>query len=354
MADGHKDDFEIDPELDAIWQKTGRPKFFFPKADKITGSRQLHARGNVRFMKSKFVKETLGTTSPQPWTEEDRSIVVRDGAAITIRIYQPRSSSDSCPVMVFAHSGGWCMGGLETEEFICQLLCIKLNIIIVSVAYRLAPEVSYPTICYDVYDAMRWVSVNAHTFGGDLSKGFISGGVSGGGNLTMAATMLAREDELRPKLTGHLFICTGMPHVYKDLQGGKCNLFPEQLASGSWETYKNGPVANRAMCDVYADMAKCNVNDPLFTPLNLTDFSKLGPIYYQIAGMDMRKDSAVYCDKVKEAGGSVKMDLYPGVPHVWYSMYPELSINKKWSKDLVTGVGWLLTQKPESQVVPRL
>jgi acetyl esterase len=49
------------------------------------------------------------------------------------------------------------MGGLETEEFICQLLCIKLNIIIVSVAYRLAPEVSYPTICYDVYDAMRWV-----------------------------------------------------------------------------------------------------------------------------------------------------------------------------------------------------
>jgi hypothetical protein len=36
----------------------------------------------------------------------------------------------------------------------------------------------------------------------------------------MAATILAREDELRPKLTGHFFICTGMPHVYKDLQGG--------------------------------------------------------------------------------------------------------------------------------------
>jgi acetyl esterase/lipase len=102
-------------------------------------------------------------------------------------------------------------------------------------------------------------------------------------------------------------------------------------------------------------MAKCNANDPLFTPLNLTDFSRLGPIHYQIAGMDMWKDSALfYCGKVKEAGGSVKMDLYPGVPHVWYSMYPELSINKKWSKDLITGVGWLLTQKPESQVAPRL
>ena len=74
--------------------------------------------------------------------------------------------------------------------------------------------------------------------------------------MTVAATILARADELRPKLTGHLFICTGMPHDYKDQQGGKCNMFPEQLASGSWETYKNGPVANRAMCDVYAGMNK--------------------------------------------------------------------------------------------------
>jgi hypothetical protein len=79
----------------------------------------------------------------------------------------------------------------------------------------------------------------------------------------MAATILAREDELRPKLTGHLFICTGMPHVYKDLQGGECNLFPEQLASGSWETYKNGPVANRAMCDVYAGMDKTRVRETM-------------------------------------------------------------------------------------------
>ncbi len=51
------------------------------------------------------------------------------------------------------------MGGLETEEFICQLLCIRLKIIIVSVAYRLDPEVAYPSICYDVYDAMKWVGL---------------------------------------------------------------------------------------------------------------------------------------------------------------------------------------------------
>lgn len=123
-------------------------------------SRRLHSMGNVRFMKSKFVEETLGAASPRPWTEEDRPLVVRDGTSITLRIYRPRPPRGPSPVMVFSHSGGWCMGSLDTEEFICQLLCIRLNIVIVSAGYRLAPEYSYPTGCYDVYDAIKWVCVS--------------------------------------------------------------------------------------------------------------------------------------------------------------------------------------------------
>lgn len=92
-------------------------------------------------------------------------------------------------------------------------------------------------------------------------------------------------------------------------------------------------------------LAKCDPHDPLFTPFHLTDYSKLGPIFYQVAGMDIWKDSAfVYCDKVKQAGGQVKLEYYPGLPHTWWSMYPQLSINKKWAKDLVEGVDWLLRQ----------
>ncbi len=59
--------------------------------------------------------------------------------------------------MLYAHSGGWCMGGLDTEEFLCQLLCMKLGIIVVSVEYRLAPEWPYPTCVLDTYDVLKWV-----------------------------------------------------------------------------------------------------------------------------------------------------------------------------------------------------
>ncbi len=94
--------------------------------------------------------------------------------------------------------------------------------------------------------------MNASSFGGDLSKGFLTGGVSGGGNLTCMATILARDENLRPALTGHFFACTGMPHQHKGKNGRDIDLFPEQLAHGSWETYKDGPVATRDMNAFYA------------------------------------------------------------------------------------------------------
>lgn len=124
-------------------------------------SRRLHAGGNARFMKSAFVTETLGENVSQQCLEEDRVVTVRDGTPITIRVYRPSTSTSGgagFPVMVYAHSGGWCLGGLDTEEFICRLLVTKLRIVIVSVAYRLAPEFAYPTGIYDCYDVIKWVA----------------------------------------------------------------------------------------------------------------------------------------------------------------------------------------------------
>lgn len=93
--------------------------------------------------------------------------------------------------------------------------------------------------------------MNARTVGGDLSRGFLTGGVSGGGNYTNIATILARDDALQPALTGHLYVCTGMPHQHRSETGEAIDLFPDQLAHGSWETYKNGPVASREMNAFY-------------------------------------------------------------------------------------------------------
>lgn len=101
------------------------------------------------------------------------------------------------------------------------------------------------------------VAANPSSVGGDLSKGFLTGGVSGGGNVTNIATILARDDALQPALTGHLYVCTGMPFQLPNASGDgfAINLFPDKLANGgSWETYKNGPVASRSMNEFYGGL----------------------------------------------------------------------------------------------------
>jgi len=71
--------------------------------------------------------------------------------------------------------------------------------------------------------------------------------------------------------------------------------------------------------------------------------------------MDIWKDSALfYCDRVERAGGKVKLEVYPGVPHTWWSMYPQLSISKKWAKDLLNGVDWLLRNTEHANTTSKL
>lgn len=144
-----------------IWKKTGFPKPFFPRPNDMAGTRRLHAMGSIRFMKSEFVKQTLG--EGKPWKEEERQIAVRDGSRVRVRIYRPTAHLDRPPVMLYAHSGGGCMGSLDTDAFIPQLLCMRLGLIVVSVGYRLAPELLFPTCVFDVYDAMKWVGLHGCT-----------------------------------------------------------------------------------------------------------------------------------------------------------------------------------------------
>ncbi len=107
--------------------------------------------------------------------------------------------------------------------------------------------------------------------------------------------------------------------------------------------------------DPNIDMAGITAEDPYATAFTQTDYSGLDPVYYQAAEMDIWRDTAtVYCDKIREAGGQAKLEIYPGVPHLWWSMYPQLSINKKWVKDLVDGTEWLLKQKRDVPMASRL
>ena len=72
-------------------------------------------------------------------TEQDRSIPVRDGSEIIVRVYQPVNSAvraDGSPLIVMYHEGGWSMGDLSDEETNCRLFSRDLGAVCVNVEYR--------------------------------------------------------------------------------------------------------------------------------------------------------------------------------------------------------------------------
>ena len=55
------------------------------------------------------------------------------------------------------HGGGWCAGTNDSEELINRKISKTLNVIVFSIAYRLAPENPFPVPFNDAEDGLKWV-----------------------------------------------------------------------------------------------------------------------------------------------------------------------------------------------------
>lgn len=189
---------------------------------------------------------------------------------------------------------------------------------------------------------MLQAAENASQFGADPSKGFIVGGTSAGGNIAATISHLARDEKYSPPLTGaHLMIpalCAidALPEKYRRDQH-------------SWEQNKNAAVLSRKACDLFYD---CYVpvhkrGDELFSPLIFkTGHAGLPPSYFQICGADPLRDEALIYERVlrEEEDLKTKVDVYPGLPHGFWSIFPKIESSKKFIEESVKGVQWLLEQ----------
>jgi acetyl esterase len=128
---------------------------------------------------------------PEPvFHVEDRKIP-GPAADLPIRVYVPRAGG-GLPVLVFFHGGGFVEGSLETHDPPLRAIVNRCECLVVSVAYRLAPESPYPAATDDAYAATKWVTEHAEEIGGDRRR-IAVGGDGAGGNLAAVVTMMARD-----------------------------------------------------------------------------------------------------------------------------------------------------------------
>ncbi|KAK4503810.1 hypothetical protein PRZ48_004725 [Zasmidium cellare] len=314
-----------------------------------------------------FVAAAKGQSSlppaPAGIKEEERQISMRDGHKIAVRIHGPeKAPSGGSPLGVLYHGGGWCIGGLDDEVPLIRRLVSDYGMTVVNVDYRMGPEYKFPAASDDCFDATKWVCLpnppifvvsllifskaaeNASALGADPSKGFIIGGNSAGGNLTAVVSLLWRDANITPKLTGALLkvpaVCSpvGYPEKYrKELQ--------------SWDQLEFAAILSRKAFDLFMNNYIPDVEqrkDPRMSPLLWkTGLQDLPPQVFQICGADPLRDEALVYERIlrEDHGVKTKVEMYPGLPHGFWSLFPQMKASEKFMDDSVKAVGWLLEQK---------
>ncbi len=83
------------------------------------------------------------------------------------------------PVIFYIHGGGWTNEDKSNTRFVAHDW-IKNGYTVVSINYRLSPNVTHPSIIEDCAKALKWVQENIHDYGGDPNRICVVGHSAGG------------------------------------------------------------------------------------------------------------------------------------------------------------------------------
>src|SRR3546814_17759351 len=90
-----------------------------------------------------------------------------DGPAgpIALRLFDARETREPGPAVVFFHGGGFVFGDLDTHVSLCAEMARMLDLQVVLVHYRIAPERSWPAATADCEAEARWVVATRRAVG---------------------------------------------------------------------------------------------------------------------------------------------------------------------------------------------
>ncbi|BBX46600.1 alpha/beta hydrolase [Mycobacterium cookii] len=272
----------------------------FPPVHTMTGAQ---ARATIR---SRFVPPP----APEAVAEVRNTTIPGPGGDIPIRIYVPLDDR-RLPIVVYAHGGGFVFCDLDSHDGLCRNIANRVPALVISVAYRLAPENQWPDAAEDVYAVTRWAAENAGAIGGDANR-IVVGGDSAGGNLAAVTTLMARDRE-GPPLAGQLLL---YPVIAADFDTESYRLFGEG--------FYNPRPAMQWYWDQYVP-ATGDRDHPYASPLR-ADLVGLPPAIVVVAGHDPLRDEGIaYAHALEAAGVETVRCLFEGGVHGFMTM-PMLDI----------------------------
>jgi acetyl esterase len=229
---------------------------------------------------------------------------------VPVRLYVPKTDTPlpkSSPAFIYYHGGGFVAGDLDSYDTLLCAIANRAGCLVLSVAYRLAPENPYPAANNDALAALNWVVDHASEIGADPER-LAVGGDSAGGLLAAWVAQRAIESEVDLRLQ-LLF--------YPSLDA--------TTSSESWKKLGTGEyiLSHTQTLEWYDAYLPDGINraDPKVSPLFATDLAGIAPALIITADHDPLHDEGdEYANKLKAAGVMVDHTCWPGMIHGVVSM----------------------------------
>lgn len=228
------------------------------------------------------------------------------GGQIHLRIYTPKTGKSAYPVIVYYHGGGWVIANLDTYNASAQGLANQVEAVVVSVAYRQAPEHKFPVAHNDSYAAYEWTVKNAASIKGDPKRIAVVG-ESAGGNLAAAVSMMARDKGLQlPVHEVLVYPIAGYDFTTPSyMESDSVKPLSSGLMKWFFEKYLNSPSDGK---------------NPMIS-LVTANLKGLPPTTIIAAQYDpLRSEGETLASNLKKAGVSTSHKLYNGTTHEFFGM----------------------------------
>ncbi|MFF2039269.1 alpha/beta hydrolase [Kitasatospora sp. NPDC058170] len=250
--------------------------------------------------------------------EELRVPGAAGGPEVTLVSARPAGVSRPLPLLYYLHGGGMVMGNAWSvlPQVLREWAC-ALELAVISVEYRLAPQARYPGPLEDCYAGLVWAAGNARALGIDADR-IIVGGKSAGAGLAAALALLAR-DRGGPRPIGQLLLCPM-------LDDRNDTFSSHQMAGvGTWDRTANATGWQALLGDRVgaADLS------PYAAPARATDLSGLPPAYIEVGSAETFRDEDVaYANAIWQAGGQAELHVWPGAFHGFDSLAPDAALTR--------------------------
>ena len=241
-----------------------------------------------------------------------------DGNDITLYIHRPAGSSGTLPGMLHIHGGG--MVFLEAAGPLYSYWRDRLaasGMVIVGVEFRNAAGKHgvhpFPAGLNDCSAALHWITANKTALG--IGKLIVSG-ESGGGNLTLATTLKARQDGRIGEIDGVYAMCPYISGAYANRPASLTSLYENDGYFLEW-------VIMSVLAKVY-DPGGANAANPLAWPWHAApgDLAGLPPHVISVNELDpLRDEGLAYYRKLVDAGVKVTARTVNGTCHAGDVMF---------------------------------